>query len=132
MFQDRPPPCALDDLDATSAFISDPLQGDEQVYMTTMTVILFLLVIASMLARASTDHATGAISAARDLRRQASRPVLHYVYNPCVLPMTVDADLTSLPLPDVSDKDIVASYAKLVDELLYICMNTVPVHDQSY
>jgi hypothetical protein len=28
--------------------------------------------------------------------------------NPCVLPMVVGADLASLPLPDVSDKDIVA------------------------
>ena len=40
--------------------------------------------------------------------------------------MAVDADLASLPLPDVSDKDIVAAYAKLVGELLYICINTVP------
>jgi hypothetical protein len=27
---------------------------------------------------------------------------------------------------NVPDKDIVAVYAKLVDELLYICVNTVP------
>ena len=40
--------------------------------------------------------------------------------------MAVDADLASLPLPDVPDKDIVAVYAKLVGELLYICINTVP------
>lgn len=43
-----------------------------------------------------------------------------------MLPMAVDADLASLPLPDVPDKDIVAVYAKLVGELLYICINTVP------
>jgi hypothetical protein len=46
--------------------------------------------------------------------------------NPFVLPMTVGADLASLPLPDVPDKDIVAAYAKLVGELLHICINTVP------
>jgi hypothetical protein len=40
--------------------------------------------------------------------------------------MVVGADLASLPLPDVPDKDIVAAYAKLVDKLLYICINTVP------
>ena len=31
----------------------------------------------------------------------------------------------SIPLPDVPDKDIVAAYAKLVGELLYISINTV-------
>jgi hypothetical protein len=46
--------------------------------------------------------------------------------NPCVLPMTVGAELASIPLPDVPDKDIVATYAKLVGELLYISTNTVP------
>ena len=40
--------------------------------------------------------------------------------------MAVGADLASLPLPDVPYKDIVAAYAKLVGELLYICINTVP------
>ena len=35
--------------------------------------------------------------------------------------MAVGADLASLPLPDVPYKDIVAAYAKLVGELLYIC-----------
>ena len=29
-------------------------------------------------------------------------------------------------MPDVPDKDIVAAYAKLVGELLYISINTVP------
>ncbi len=43
-----------------------------------------------------------------------------------MLLIAVDADLASLPLPDVPDKDIVAVYAKLVGELLYICINTVP------
>ena len=66
--------------------------------------------------------------------------------NPCVLPMAVVADLASTPtpLPDVPDKDVVASYDKLVSELLYICINTVPaimyacpqrahpVYDQGY
>jgi hypothetical protein len=33
--------------------------------------------------------------------------------NPCVLPRAVGADLASIPLPDVPDKDIVAAYAKL-------------------
>ena len=48
--------------------------------------------------------------------------------NPCALPMAVGADLASTPtpLPDVPDKDVVASYDKLVGELLYICINTVP------
>jgi hypothetical protein len=40
--------------------------------------------------------------------------------------MTVDADLVSIPLPDVPDKDIVSAYVKLVGELLYISINTVP------
>ena len=46
--------------------------------------------------------------------------------NPCVLSMVVDTDLASIPLPDVPDKDIVAAYANLVGELLYISINTVP------
>jgi hypothetical protein len=46
--------------------------------------------------------------------------------NPCVLPIAVGADLVSIPLPDVPDKDIIAAYAKLVGELLYISINTVP------
>jgi hypothetical protein len=46
--------------------------------------------------------------------------------NPCVLSMAVDADLASLPLSDVPDKDIVTTYDKLVGELLYISINTVP------
>jgi hypothetical protein len=45
--------------------------------------------------------------------------------NPCELPMAVGVDLASIPLPDVPDKDIVAAYAKLVGELLYISINTV-------
>jgi hypothetical protein len=40
--------------------------------------------------------------------------------------MAVGADLASIPLPDVPDKDIVAVYAKLVGELLCITINTVP------
>jgi hypothetical protein len=40
--------------------------------------------------------------------------------------MAVGADFASIPLPDVPDKDIVAAYAKLVGELLYISNNTVP------
>ena len=46
---------------------------------------------------------------------------------PCVLPMAVGADLASIPLPGVPDKDhsIVAAYAKLVGELLYISINTI-------
>ena len=48
--------------------------------------------------------------------------------NPCVLPMAVGrvTDLASIPLPDVPDRDMVAAYAKLVGEKLYICINTVP------
>ena len=73
------------------------------------------------------DHATGAISA--DQEAFVDKLLDQYVMstcNPCVLPMAVGADLASLPLPDVPDKDIVAAYAKLVGELLYICINTVP------
>ena len=73
------------------------------------------------------DHATGAISA--DQEAFVDKLFDQYAMsncNPCVLPMAVDADLASLPLPDVPDKDIVAAYAKLVGELLYICINTVP------
>ncbi len=41
--------------------------------------------------------------------------------------MAVGADLAfTTPLPDVSDKGVVAAYDKLVGELLYICINTVP------
>ena len=73
------------------------------------------------------DHATGAISA--DQEAFVDKLLDQYAMsncNPCVLPMAVGADLASLPLPDVPDKDIVAAYAKLVGELLYICINTVP------
>jgi hypothetical protein len=40
--------------------------------------------------------------------------------------MAVDTDLASIPLTDVPNKDIVAAYAKLVGELFYISINTVP------
>ena len=40
--------------------------------------------------------------------------------------MDVDADLASLPLTDVPDKDIVTAYAKLVGELLYIASTRCP------
>ena len=40
--------------------------------------------------------------------------------------MAVGADLASIPLPDVPDKDMVPVYAKLVGELLYITINTAP------
>jgi hypothetical protein len=47
--------------------------------------------------------------------------------NPCALPMAVGADLAlTTPLPDVPEKGVVAAYDKLVGELLYICINTVP------
>jgi hypothetical protein len=46
--------------------------------------------------------------------------------DPCLLPMAVGTDLASIPIPDVPDKDIVAAYAKLVGELLYISIHTVP------
>ncbi len=46
--------------------------------------------------------------------------------NPCMLPMAVGADLASIPLPDVPDKDIVTTYEELVGKLLYISINTVP------
>jgi hypothetical protein len=75
------------------------------------------------------DLATGAVSADQEafidkLLEQCTMTNC----NPCVLPMPVGADLASIPLPDVPDKDIVAAYAKLVGELLYISIsiNTVP------
>jgi hypothetical protein len=71
------------------------------------------------------DHTTGAINADQEVF--VDKLLDQYVMsncNPCVLPMAVDADLASLP--DVPDKDFVAVYAKLVGELLYICINTVP------
>ncbi len=40
--------------------------------------------------------------------------------------MVVGADLASIPLSDVPDKDIVTAYSKLVGDLLYISINTVP------
>jgi hypothetical protein len=46
--------------------------------------------------------------------------------NPYVLSMDVDTDLASIPLSDVPNKDIVTTYAKLVGEMLYISINTVP------
>ncbi len=73
------------------------------------------------------DHTTGAINADQEVF--VDKLLDQYVMsncNPCVLPMAVGADLASLSLPDVSDKDIVVTYAKLVGELLYICINTVP------
>jgi hypothetical protein len=73
------------------------------------------------------DHATGAIST--DQETFVDKILDQYDMsncNRCVLPMAVGADLASLPLSDMPDKDIVAEYAKLVGELLYICINTVP------
>jgi hypothetical protein len=73
------------------------------------------------------DHATGAISSGQEayVDKLLDQYVMS-VCNPCVLPMTVGADLASIPLPDVPDRDIAAAFAKLVGELLYICINTVP------
>jgi hypothetical protein len=73
------------------------------------------------------DLVTGAISA--DQKVFIDKLLEQYAMtncNPSVLPMAVGADLASIPLPDVPDKDIVAAYAKLVGELLYISINTVP------
>ena len=73
------------------------------------------------------DLATGAVSA--DQEAFIDKLLEQYAMtncNACVLPMAVGADLASIPLPDVPDKDIVAAYAKLVGELLYISINTVP------
>ena len=63
------------------------------------------------------DRATGAISA--DQETFVDKLLDQYAMsacNPCLLPMAVGADLASIPLPDVSDKDIVAVYVKLVGE----------------
>ena len=67
-----------------------------------------------LVVRYTYDHATGAISA--DQEAFVDKLLDQYAMsncNPCVLPMAADADLASLPLPDVPDKDIVAAYAKL-------------------
>ena len=74
------------------------------------------------------DLATGAVSA--DQKAFVDKLLEQYAItncNPCVLPMAVGADLASIPLPDVLDKDIVAAYAKLVGKLIYISINTIPV-----
>jgi hypothetical protein len=73
------------------------------------------------------DLATGAVSA--DQVAFIDKLLEQYTMtncNPFVLPMTVGADLASIPLPDVPDKDIIADHAKLVGEVLYISINTVP------
>ncbi len=73
------------------------------------------------------DLATGAVSA--DQEAFIDKLLEQYNmtnFNPCVLPMTVDSDLASIPLPDVPDKDIVTAYVKLVGDLFYISINTVP------
>ncbi len=73
------------------------------------------------------DLATGAVSA--DQEDYIDNLLEQYTLtncNPCVLSMAVGADLASIPLPDVPDKDIIAANAKLVGELLYITINTVP------
>jgi hypothetical protein len=73
------------------------------------------------------DLATGAVSA--DQEAFIDKLLEQYTMtkcNTCVLTMAVGADLASILLPDVPDKDIVAAYAKLVGELLYISINTVP------
>ncbi len=73
------------------------------------------------------DLATGAVSADQEVF--IDKLLDQYTMtnsNPCVLPMDVGADLASIPVPDVPDKDIVTAYTKLVGELLYISINTVP------
>jgi hypothetical protein len=65
------------------------------------------------------DHDTGAVSV--DQEAFVDNLLDQYAMsncNPCVLPMVVGADLASLPLPDVSDKDIVAAYAKVAKQVL--------------
>jgi hypothetical protein len=44
--------------------------------------------------------------------------------NPCQLPMRPDVDLANIPLP--SSPDNVRAYAMLIDELMYVAVNTVP------
>jgi hypothetical protein len=66
------------------------------------------------------DLATGAISA--DEEAFIDKLLEQYAMtncNPCVLPMAVGADLASIPLPDVSDKDIVPAYARRAALHLY-------------
>jgi hypothetical protein len=65
------------------------------------------------------DHTTGVVSV--DQEAFVDNLLDQYTMsncNPCVLPMTVGVDLASLPLPDVSGKDIVAAYAKVVKQVL--------------
>jgi hypothetical protein len=76
--------------------------------------------------RCTYDLNTGAVSA--DQEAFIEKLLEQYTMtncNPSVLPMTVDADLTSTPLSDVPDKDIVAADVKLVGEMLYISINTM-------
>jgi hypothetical protein len=73
------------------------------------------------------DLATGTVSA--DQEAFINKILEQYAMtncNPCMLSMTVDSYLASIPLPDVPDKDIFAAYAKLVGKLFYISINTVP------
>ncbi len=44
--------------------------------------------------------------------------------NPCQLPIRPDVDLANIPLP--SSPDNVRAYAMLIDELMYVAVNTVP------
>jgi len=46
--------------------------------------------------------------------------------NACKLPMNLGSDLDSLPILQTPDKIVVHAYAVLIDEILYIAINTVP------
>ncbi len=73
------------------------------------------------------DLTTGTVSADQDV--VIDKFLDQYAktnFNNCELPMTVGTDLVSIPLPDVPDRDVVTAYTKLVGDLFYISINTVP------
>jgi hypothetical protein len=91
------------DLDATSTFeFYAAVRDDGRFDLNFVGGLTWWLGV-----RYTYDLATGAVSA--DQKAFIDKLLEQYTmtnYNPCVLPMAVGADLASIPLPDVPDKDI--------------------------
>ena len=50
---------------------------------------------------------------------------------PELLPLPCKFDIYALPIPEKPDNHLLASYASLVGEMLYVCINTAPELSQA-
>ena len=73
------------------------------------------------------DEETGAVSCNQE--SNIDNILKEWGYTSCntaELPMSPSVDLESLPIPEEPNKAVVAAYASLIGQLLYVAINTVP------